>query len=81
VEAYFTSGGGVGCNGHPERNERFKADQKIRYAYASYKFLYTLSRTARYQCAGLPQNAYEKVAKPHLAAVKKQVEHALASSA
>jgi hypothetical protein len=49
VEAYFTKQGG-GCREHKERNERFKADIKLRYAYANYSYLYTLSRTARYEC-------------------------------
>lgn len=76
VEAYFVRFGG-GCVEHKQRNERFKADVGIRYAYENYKYLQTLSHTARYQCSGLPDKAYEQASKIHLTAVKKQIDHAI----
>jgi hypothetical protein len=75
VESYFARFG-VKCSGHQERFQQFKDDGNIKKAYSSYHYLYTLSVTARYYCSGLPADPYQ-VAKPHLAAVKQQVEHAL----
>jgi hypothetical protein len=77
AEQFFIVVDGYACGDHPERNERFKADIRIRMAYDSYKYLYSLSRTARYRVDPLPASAYEKLAKPHLAAVKRQIDFAL----
>ena len=75
VEAFFVKHG-TPCHRHEDRNEQFKGDKRIRASYANYQYLYTLSRTARYQCVGLPDKAYSKDAKAHLAAVKRQIDHA-----
>jgi ABC-type anion transport system duplicated permease subunit len=76
VQAYF-SRYSVEAATHDERFEQIKRDAKLRNVFIQYKYLYTLSRTARYQCSGLPAAAYSKEAKPNLNAVKTQIEHAL----
>ena len=65
---------------HELRFHEILEDPRLKPAYTSYKYLYELSRTARYYCKGLPDQPYSKEAKPHLAVVKRQVEHALGES-
>jgi hypothetical protein len=77
----FLSKHGTPCENHEARNEQFKGDARIQRAYSSYHYLYSLSRKARYQCETLPDKAFEKLAKPQLAAVKKQIDHALGLAA
>jgi hypothetical protein len=77
AEQFFVATGGSPCRDHEERNARFKSDIRIRMAYDSFKYLYSLSRTARYRCDPLPPSAYENLAKPRLAAVKRQIDFAL----
>ena len=76
VQTYFARKG-IEAASHDERFEQIKRDVKLRHALVCYKYLNTLSRTARYYCTGLPASAYTKEAKPNLAAVKTQVQHAL----
>src|ERR1022692_605078 len=66
VQAYFSKYS-VEAATHDQRFEQIKKDVKLRNAFIPYKYLYTLSRTARYQCTGLPSAAYSKEAKPRLA--------------
>jgi hypothetical protein len=75
VQAYFSKFS-VDCLNHAQREIEFKRDKKINTSYPAYKYLYTLSQTARYKISGLPQNPYSQ-AKPRLDAVKRQIEHAL----
>jgi hypothetical protein len=79
VESYF-SRVNVTCHKHEERDEKIKDDPGIRQAYSDYKFLFTLSITARYKLVGLPANAYSQ-ASSHLAKVKAQINHAIAAIA
>jgi hypothetical protein len=79
VEAYFARYN-VTCGKHDERFRQFMGDDRIKHAFSSYKYLYDLSLTARYYCSGLPDKPYT-MARPRLAAVKKQIEHALANEA
>ena len=76
IQSYFAKHS-VEAKSHEERFDQIKKDEKLRPALPSYKYLYTLSLTARYYCSGLPVEAYSKEAKPRLAAVKKQVDLAL----
>jgi len=75
VQAYFAKFS-VKCGSHEDTENEFKKDARIRQSYANYKFLHTLSHTARYKTSGLPANAYE-LAKPQLDLLKRQIEHAL----
>jgi len=63
---------------HKERFEVIKRDGRLKAAYPDYKFLYSLSLTARYRCTGLQPNPFAQ-AQPHLEKVKIEVEHLLAS--
>jgi len=76
VEAYF-SRYSVQARNHDERFEQIKCDSKLLPMLSSYKYLYVLSRTARYHCEGIKDQAYSKEAKPRLDAIKKQISHAL----
>src|ERR1700679_85902 len=79
VESYFARVG-VTCSKHDERDQEIKRDPKIRNAYSNYKFLFTLSITARYKLEGLPPSGAYSQAKSHLASVKTQINHALGNS-
>jgi hypothetical protein len=79
VEAYFSKYS-VQSGKHETRFHEILGDNKLKGAYTSYKYLYTLSRTARYHCTGLPTSPYTREAKPHLANVKRLVDHALSSN-
>ena len=76
VQTYFAKYS-VEAATHDQRFDQIKRDKKLQAALTSYKYLYTLSRTARYHCSGLPAEAYTKHAKPQLQAVKRQIAHAL----
>lgn len=76
VEQFFVKYGSP-CANHEQRNEQFKGDVRINKAYTNYHFLSDLSHDARYKCKSLPKQAFEKLAKPQLDAVKKQIDHAL----
>ncbi|HYL73331.1 MAG TPA: hypothetical protein VEU96_03955 [Bryobacteraceae bacterium] len=76
VEQFFVKHG-TPCGNHEERNEQFKKDVRIKQAYPYYSYLASLSHDARYKCTALPTEVFEKHAKPQLAAVKKQIDHAL----
>ena len=76
VEEFFLKYGNP-CVNHMDRNNQFKGDKRIRNAYASYEYLYSMSRKARYKCEPLPDKVYTKFAKPQLAAVKQQIDHAM----
>jgi len=77
VQAYFSKFS-VEARCHHDRFDQIKRDQKIKTVITSYKYLYALSRTARYQCGSLPTDAYEK-SKSYLADVKKHIEPVLRS--
>jgi hypothetical protein len=77
VEVYFAKYN-IEADSHGDRFDQIKADIKLRTAFNSYHYLYDLGRVARYRCKGLPDKPYA-VAKPHLATVKRQVDHALKS--
>ncbi|HEY1218782.1 MAG: hypothetical protein ABSE42_06635 [Bryobacteraceae bacterium] len=77
TEQFFVAADGTSCYGHEERNNRFKSDFRIRAAYPSFEFLYSLSKKARYHCDPLPLSVYQKQAKPRLAAVKRQMDFAI----
>lgn len=77
VQSYFAKYS-VEAATHDERFEQIKRDDRLRPALANYKYLYTLSMTARYHChIAMPDKAYTKEAKPNLKAVKSQVDHAI----
>ena len=80
VEEFFAKYGNP-CRSHTDRNTQFKADIRIRTAYASYEYLYSISRTARYKCEPLPEKVYQKYAKPRLLFVKQQIDHAMNAAA
>ena len=81
VESYFARFS-VECHKHEQRDIEIKKDAKIRPLYKNYKFLFELSRTARYYVKGLPDQAYSRSRpSPHLEAIKKQIAFALAGSA
>ncbi len=75
VQAYFAKYN-VEASAHQQRFREILGDKRIRGAYTSYKFLYDMSRIARYHCAGLPAQPFSKV-KPHLDAVRRQIDFAL----
>jgi hypothetical protein len=76
VEQFFVKHG-TPCVNHLERNEQFKGDVRVKQAYSCYSYLSALSHDARYKCTPLPKQVFEKLAKPRLDAIKKQIEHAL----
>jgi hypothetical protein len=76
VDQFFAQYG-TPCEKHKERNDQFKRDARIKLAYARYSYLSDLSHQARYKVEALPDKAYEKLARPQLVAVKKQIDHAL----
>jgi len=80
VEQFFVRHG-TPCVNHEQRNEQFKSDIRIKRAYSSYSYLASLSHDARYKCSSLPDQAFEKLARPQLVSVKKQIDHALALAA
>jgi hypothetical protein len=75
VETYFARYN-VQCGKHEIREKEIKRDAKLNPCFTSYKFLSTLSQTARYKTAGLPSDPYAAAA-PHLTAVKHQIKKAL----
>lgn len=78
VESYFSRYSVQGGK-HEIRFTEILRDERLKPAYTSYKYLYELSRTARYYCKGLPPRPYPD-AKVHLAHVKRQVDYALADN-
>jgi hypothetical protein len=76
VQSYF-SRFSVDVGTHDGRFDQMKRDEKLRPAFTSYKYLYDLSRTARYHCVGMPAAVYSKEARPRLKTVKAQIDHAL----
>jgi hypothetical protein len=76
VEQFFVIQG-TPCINHDDRRSKFKSDIRIRQAYGSYQYLADLSHDARYKCVLVPDKVYEKEVRSNLAAVKKQIEHAL----
>lgn len=75
VESYLAKYG-VHAGNHQDRFREIMRDDRIKPAYTSYKFLYDMSRLARYSYDGLPPQPYSK-AKPQLEAVRRQIEFAL----
>jgi hypothetical protein len=72
VQAYFVKYK-IECHKHEQREVEIKRDARLRPAFVSYKWLYTVSRTARYHCSALPAN---HDVRSHLQVVKKQIERA-----